>query len=201
MPTLMTTNLNWICPICGASDQIDEPRSITDGDPSFEHCPCCLFQFGFHDDSEGYSYSEWRGHWISQGMHYGLKGEPQPAEWNPTSQLMSLLARGEPDLIIFSGNPTPDDTDRRAASAVASVSGLIGLSRAWRQRPGDFSRPVRVFVAQVESLRQTVADERIGAALTDPADHPYMVEIVAAGDEQVPYRQLLVERGVTLYTR
>lgn len=195
------TDQAWICPICGSPDQFDEPRSSREGEPSYEFCPCCLFQFGFHDDDQGFGYSEWRGRWISRGMPYGAEGDRPPSEWNPTAQLLSVLARGEPELIIFSGHPTPDDTDRRAASAVASVTGLSLLSRAWRKRPGDLGGAIRVFVAHVEREAARAAREAIGTATNRPEDRHSIVEMIVAGQELSPYRQLLIERGVTLYTR
>jgi hypothetical protein len=189
------------CPICGSPDQIAEPRSTTSGGASFEYCPCCEFQFGYHDDDQGYGYSEWRGRWIAQGMPYGSMGERPPPEWNPTAQLLSVLARGAPELIIFSGHPTLDDADRRAASAVASVPGVDRLSRAWRKRPGDLGGAVRVFVAHVEREATRAAREAIGTATNKPEDRHSIIEMIVAGQEQSPYRQLLIERGVTLYTR
>ncbi|HEY2172355.1 MAG TPA: hypothetical protein VGH85_00930 [Mycobacteriales bacterium] len=190
-----------LCPICGSPDQIAEPRSPTSGGASFEYCPCCEFQFGYQDDDQGFSYSEWRGRWISQGMRYGAEGDRPPSEWNPTTQLLSVLARGEPDLIIFSGHPTPDDEDRRAASAVASVPGLDRLSRAWRKRPGDLGGAVRLFVAHVEREATRAAREAIGTATNKPEDRHSIIEMIVAGQEQSPYRQFLIERGVTLYAR
>lgn len=189
------------CPICGSPDQIAEPRSATSGGASFESCPCCEFQFGFHDDDQGYGYSEWRGQWISRGMPYGTMGERPPSEWNPTAQMLSVLARGEPELIIFTGYSTLDDTDRRAASAVASVAGLGVLSRAWRKRPGDLGGAVRVFVAHIERDAARAVREAIGTATNRPGDRHSIVEMIVAGQELSPYRRLLVERGVTLYTR
>jgi hypothetical protein len=113
---------------------------------------------------------------------------------------MDFLARGEPELIIFSGDSI-DDTDQRAVAAVVSETTLVGLSRAWRQRPGDLGWPVRVFVAQVASGNGEDLEEKINGALRTHTGRPYLVEIIVAGQEQSRYRQLLIERGVTLYTR
>jgi hypothetical protein len=161
-----------------------------------------MFHFGYDDDSEGYSYSEWRGRWVTQGMRYGFEGKTPPDGWQPVSQLMTLLARGEPELILFTGSPGLDDTDRRAAFAGPSVKGLTRLSRAWRQRPGDLGLPIRVYVAHVESTvgAGTVTDA-IDAALSHAKNSPYIVEVIVAGQEQSRYRQLLIERGVVLYSR
>ncbi len=41
----------------------------------------------------------------------------------------------------------------------------------------------------------------IDGALRTHTDRPYLVETIVAGQEQSRYRQLLIERGVTLYTR
>lgn len=200
-PAPRQPNISFQCPICGYNEMPRPARSIDTGGASFEICPCCMFHFGYDDDSEGYSYSEWRGQWISGGMHYGLEEEQPPPGWDPLSQLVTMLARGEPELIIFSGLPTPDDTDRRAVAAVRSEAELVGLSRAWRQRPGDLGWPVRVFVAQVESGNGEGIDERINVALRSHTDRPYLVETIVAGQEQSRYRQLLIERAVALYTR
>jgi hypothetical protein len=134
-------------------------------------------------------------------MPYGTMGDRPPSEWNPTAQLLSVLARGEPDLIIFSGHPTPDDMDRRAAAAAVSVPGFDRLSRAWRKRPGDLGGAIRVYVAHVEREATRAAREAIGTATYKPEDRHSIIEMIVAAQEQSPYRQLLIERSVTLYER
>jgi hypothetical protein len=134
-------------------------------------------------------------------MRFGSHDRKAPAGWDAITQLMTLLARGEPELIIFSGHPTLDDTDRRATSAAASVAGLGRLSRAWRKRPGDLGGEIRVFVAEVEGEAAHSAREAIATATNRHEDGQCIVEMVVAGQEQSRYRQLLIERGVVLYSR
>lgn len=54
---------NKICPVCGY-DQLDEGPFTPEGCPTYEICPCCGFEYGFDDESEGLTYSQFRQRWI-----------------------------------------------------------------------------------------------------------------------------------------
>lgn len=78
-----------ICPICGFGG-LDKPVE-TKGVPSFDICPCCGFEFGFHDGVRGETYEKWRMRWIQDGMKF-RKGHiiPPPVDWDPRRQLASI---------------------------------------------------------------------------------------------------------------
>jgi hypothetical protein len=85
----------YTCPVCGYDKLEDEPFSEEKGRPSFEYCPCCDFQFGYHDDAAGYSYEQWREKWVKAGMPWDPLTQTLPPEgWNPVEQLKGLKANG-----------------------------------------------------------------------------------------------------------
>jgi hypothetical protein len=53
----MNGQSGFVCPIRGYPEMNRSARS-QEGFASFEYCPCCLFQFGYHDDDKGISYDE-----------------------------------------------------------------------------------------------------------------------------------------------
>jgi hypothetical protein len=71
---------NKICPVCGY-DQLDEGPFTPEGCPTYEICPCCGFEYGFDDESEGFTYSQFRQRWIARGYHWFDK-EETPAGWD-----------------------------------------------------------------------------------------------------------------------
>ena len=79
---------NYVCPVCGYPNLEDPPR--LEGSPSEEICPSCFFQFGFDDDSEGYTYEQWRQAWIHKGMPWSGKADEEPDGWDPRDQLTRL---------------------------------------------------------------------------------------------------------------
>ena len=71
---------DFICPVCGY-DRLPEPPHDEQGCPTYVVCPCCGFEFGFDDDSEGHTYSTYWQHWIDQGFPF-FNAKKRPANWN-----------------------------------------------------------------------------------------------------------------------
>ena len=69
-----------ICPVCGY-DKLDEAPFDEFGFPTYEICSCCGFEFGFDDESEGYSYEEYRKKWIEGGFKFFNKSK-KPIDWS-----------------------------------------------------------------------------------------------------------------------
>lgn len=80
----------YTCPVCGFPD-LEEPPHSEDGGGSYEHCPSCGFEFGFHDDAAGWSYEAWRQKWVDEGMPWRVRSIPRPRDWDPVRQLKKLL--------------------------------------------------------------------------------------------------------------
>ncbi len=55
--------MTYICPICGYDD-LEEPPYDNDGDPSYEICSCCGFQYGFDDLDREYDFEQYRQKWV-----------------------------------------------------------------------------------------------------------------------------------------
>lgn len=82
----------YICPICGY-DELDEPAYGENGEPSYNICPCCCFEYGV-DDSCGYKsleedFNDYRGEWIKEGCQW-FQVDKKPKNWNPLKQLQNL---------------------------------------------------------------------------------------------------------------
>jgi len=84
----MELELKNICPICGF-DKLLEPPSDNFGNPSHEICPCCNFEYGFDDSSEGYSFDEYRSRWINDGFKFASE-EDKPINWDKAYMSMQL---------------------------------------------------------------------------------------------------------------
>lgn len=79
----------FICPVCGYKG-LDEPAYNEYGDPSYEICPCCGFEYGFDDHSEGYTFESYREKWIKEGYRFNRK-ENEPKDWNADKAKEQLL--------------------------------------------------------------------------------------------------------------
>lgn len=79
---------NNMCPVCGFPGLL-EPAYNADGAPSYEICPCCGFEFGFDDLSEGVSHADYREKWIAEGAQW-FDPEQKPADWDLQAQLANL---------------------------------------------------------------------------------------------------------------
>jgi hypothetical protein len=86
-----------ICPVCGFAGLEKGPTTTmatTMGEsvaPSFETCPSCGFEFGFHDGEKGISYEAYRKDWIDGGCKWWDRTAAQPPNWDPITQLRVLL--------------------------------------------------------------------------------------------------------------
>ena len=102
------------CPCCGFAGLDRRPyANLTDaasaightppyytifGDPSYNVCDCCGFEFG-NDDNPGtgrpVSFEEYRAEWISDGCPW-FSPEQRPARWNLHEQLVKAgLVEGQ----------------------------------------------------------------------------------------------------------
>jgi hypothetical protein len=77
-----------ICPVCGY-DGLEELPYDHDGNPSYEICDCCGFEFGFDDDSEGLSFEEYRKKWIEEGAKW-FNPDMKPKGWDIKRQLLNI---------------------------------------------------------------------------------------------------------------
>ena len=87
--------MSHTCPVCGYPGLGQEPyREDTGG--SFEICPSCGIQFGYHDETGGDSarqaelYRVWRQRWIDGGMVWDKGRTEPPSLWNPLEQLKRI---------------------------------------------------------------------------------------------------------------
>lgn len=78
----------YICPVCGFN-QLEEVPYDKDGNPSYEICSCCGFEFGFDDGSEGYSIENYRTKWIRDGCNW-FNLESKPKNWDLKRQLINI---------------------------------------------------------------------------------------------------------------
>jgi hypothetical protein len=76
-----------MCPVCGFPDLTDPPRSPEGDGGSYEICPSCGFEFGVTDDDLGFTYEDWREHWVTIGMRWASRSRSAPARWDPAKQL------------------------------------------------------------------------------------------------------------------
>ena len=79
----------YICPICGY-EGLNAPPKDQFGCPTYEICPCCGFEFGFDDDSEGLSYQDYRDKWLKAGAPWFSRVEPRPDNLDLVAQLKRI---------------------------------------------------------------------------------------------------------------
>jgi transcription elongation factor Elf1 len=79
MHSIKPMDKTTICPVCGY-DNLKEGPFDEYGYPTYEICPCCGFEFGFSDESEGNSYESYRTDWIRKGFPW-FSGRT-PKLWN-----------------------------------------------------------------------------------------------------------------------
>ena len=69
------------------------PYEILYGDPSYEVCPCCGYEFGNDDcpgtTAGGDSFTKYRNEWIKCGMQWWDE-KSKPNKYNPSLQLRNL---------------------------------------------------------------------------------------------------------------
>jgi predicted amidophosphoribosyltransferase len=72
-------NADLICPVCGYPG-LSQPPYDEHGDPLYEICPCCGFEFGVHDAVRDYSFERYREEWIKDGFRF--RHRPVPKNWS-----------------------------------------------------------------------------------------------------------------------
>lgn len=75
--------LSNVCPVCGYPS-LEEPSYDETGSPSYEICPSCGTEFGYHDAMR--SHAELRAIWREAGYPW-RDAEPPPKDWDPLNQL------------------------------------------------------------------------------------------------------------------
>ncbi len=75
----------YTCIICG-HDKLTEKPYDQDGNPSYEICKCCGFEFGFDDNIEGNSIEGYRQKWIDGGAEW-FNAKAKPENWDLKKQL------------------------------------------------------------------------------------------------------------------
>lgn len=78
----------YICPVCGYP-ALAEPPYNEQGHGSHEICPCCGFEYGYDDHSEGISHSQYLKKWLSEGAQW-FDPEAMPPGWDLEEQLSNL---------------------------------------------------------------------------------------------------------------
>ena len=92
----MSVEARFTCPICGCRELEKPPRSETTGG-SYEICPCCGCEFGYHDEDQGISDQEWRRRWVAKGVPRFDRSTRPPLGSDPVEQLRRLssaISRG-----------------------------------------------------------------------------------------------------------
>ncbi|MGG5737376.1 hypothetical protein [Bacillus cereus group sp. IBL03679] len=82
------SDMNFVCLVCGFNELLEPPYD-EDGDPSYEICPCCGFQFGFDDCDQGHTFVKYRKKWLEEGGVWFIN-ESKPAEWSLEEQLKNI---------------------------------------------------------------------------------------------------------------
>ena len=72
----------YICPVCGFPD-LDDPPAM------FSICPCCGTEFELDDAFK--THAELREIWLGQGAPWWSQDDTPPANWDPHSQLETLV--------------------------------------------------------------------------------------------------------------
>ena len=77
----------FICPVCGFDRLTEEPYDI-DGNPSYEICNCCGFEFGF-DDLKIINFEYYREKWIEKGTPW-FNVKLKPKNWSLKNQILNI---------------------------------------------------------------------------------------------------------------
>ena len=80
----MLNKQTFVCPVCGYDGLREQPRDNT-GSPSFEICPSCGTEYGYHDATR--SHAELRREWLQAGAPWRHPETPPPPGWDPREQL------------------------------------------------------------------------------------------------------------------
>lgn len=83
----------FICPVCGYDKLTEEPYD-RDGNPSYEVCDCCGFEFGFDDGSAGHTFQDYLQKWIENRAQW-FKENAKPENWDLQKQLERIPKKGD----------------------------------------------------------------------------------------------------------
>ena len=73
-----------MCPVC-AYGGLEEPPYDEHGYESYEICPSCGTQFGYHDATR--SHAELRATWVAAGAQWTSRVIPPPEGWDGLIQV------------------------------------------------------------------------------------------------------------------
>ncbi len=76
--------MNYSCPVCGF-DRLEEAPYDEKGCASFEICPCCGTEFGYHDAKT--THEQLRARWSSSGGRWHSKSLTPPKGWSSEKQI------------------------------------------------------------------------------------------------------------------
>lgn len=94
--------MKYTCFVCGFGSLTEQFYIDNSFSSTFEICPCCGFQYGYHDlngtDEYPESFTEkdivieYRKQWIQNGMKWWSDNpmRPKPENWNPKEQLKNI---------------------------------------------------------------------------------------------------------------
>ncbi len=81
--------MKYICPVCGYP-YLQSPPYDSDGNPSYDICDCCGFEFGFDDANNGVSFKDYREKWIANGNKW-FWPDKKPSNWSLKKQIKAII--------------------------------------------------------------------------------------------------------------
>ncbi len=75
------------CPVCGY-DGLNAPPFDEEGNPSYDICNCCGYEFGFDEEN----FDEYRLKWLTSGTKW-FNPKVQPKDWIASEQLLKIGVR------------------------------------------------------------------------------------------------------------
>jgi hypothetical protein len=79
-----------ICPVCGW-DKLSSPPYNVYGEPSYEICTCCGFEYGYTDGDLGFSFVDWRKKWEKDGFVFKYPTKYTPVDWGENRAKKQLI--------------------------------------------------------------------------------------------------------------
>lgn len=76
--------MDYMCPICGYEGLAESAYDLA-GCASFEICPFCGNQYGYHDSK--LTHRDLRARWMTGGFKWHSAVISHPEGWNPERQL------------------------------------------------------------------------------------------------------------------
>lgn len=76
------------CPVCGY-DKLTEKPYDTKGNPSYEICVCCGFQYGYDDVDQEHTFESYFEEWLNNGAKW-FEPNSQPKDWDIKNQLQNI---------------------------------------------------------------------------------------------------------------